>query len=187
MAADTDVIRRTRARMQKTIESTTHEFGTVRTGKANPALLESIKVDAYGQQMPLNQVATVSAPEASQLVIQPWDKSTVAAIEKAIVASDLGMNPNNDGNVIRIAVPPLNEERRKEFVKMVHKMAETGRVAIRNERRDAVDELRKAEKNDGMPEDESHRLQKSVQELTDESIRRLDGVLEAKEAEIMEV
>ena len=187
MAADSDIVLRTRARMQKSLESMMHEFMTVRTGKASPALLDIVRVEAYGQQMPLTQLATVSAPEPTQLVIQPWDRSTIGPIQKAIQASDLGFNPSNDGSVIRIIVPPPSEERRKEFVKLVHKMAEGGRVAVRNERRDSIEELRKAEKSGDLAEDESRRLQKLVQEITDEFVKKVDETLETKEAEIMEV
>jgi ribosome recycling factor len=186
MPANT-VIKETKARMEKTLEATRHDFSTVRTGKANPQLLDSVQVDMYGSKMPLNQVATVSAPEPAMITIQPWDKNALQPIEKAIQKSDLGLNPSNDGNMIRIVIPPLNEERRKEFVKLVKKMAEDGRIAVRNHRRDAIEVLRKAEKDKEISEDDSHRLQKEVQELTDSYIEKVDEAVESKEAEIMQV
>lgn len=182
-----EVVRTTRSKMQKSLEATTHEFSTVRTGKANPALLDIVRVDYYGTKTPISQLATVTAPEGNLLVVQPWDKGALGAIDKAIRLSDLGLNPANDGNVIRLAIPPLTEERRKEFVKVVHKMAEEGRITIRNERRDAIEELRKQEKAGKISEDDSRRLQKEVQELTDEFIEKLDEAVKAKEAEIMAV
>ena len=181
------VIKDTRARMEKTLESVVHEFGTVRTGKANPALLDSVRVDAYGSKSPLSHVATVSAPQPNMLVVQPWDKSMLSAIDKAIKLSDLGFNPSNDGTSLTIVIPPLNEERRKDFVKVIKKMAEEGRVSIRNERRDAVDTLRAQEKASEISEDDSRRTQKEVQKLTDDYITKIDEALEAKEKELMEV
>ena len=179
--------KQTRAKMTKTLESTVHDFSTVRTGKANPAMLDVVRVDYYGAKSPISQVATVSTPQPDLMIIQPWDKSQLAAIEKAIRLSDLGLNPSNDGNALSIVVPPLNEERRREFVKVVKKMAEDGRVAIRNQRREAVDILRKHEKAHEISEDESHKGQKEIQSLTDEFIKKLDEALVAKEEDIMEV
>ncbi|HOT37241.1 MAG TPA: ribosome recycling factor [Candidatus Latescibacteria bacterium] len=187
MATESQIVRQTRAKMQKTLETIVHEFSTVRTGKANPALLDVVRVEAYGSKVPISQVANVTAPEPAMLLVQPWDKSTIGAIDKAIRLSDLGLNPTNDGNVIRIALPPLTEERRKEYVKIVHKMAEDGRIVIRNERRDAIEELRKMEKAKQVSEDDSRRDQKEIQTLTDEFIKKVDAALAAKEKEIMEV
>lgn len=181
------VMKETKARMEKTLDATKHDFSTVRTGKANPQLLDSVQVDMYGSKMPLNQVATISAPEPAMITIQPWDKNALQPIEKAIQKSDLGLNPSNDGNMIRIVIPPLNEERRKEFVKLIKKMAEDGRIAVRNHRRDAIETLRKAEKDKEISEDDSRRLQKEVQELTDSYIEKVDEAVESKEAEIMQV
>lgn len=187
MATESPLVRQTRAKMQKTVDTVVHEFGTVRTGKANPALLDIVRVDYYGQKMPVSQMATVTTPEPAMLVVQPWDKGAIGAIDKAIRLSELSLTPTNDGNVIRIVLPPLTEERRKEFVKVVRRMAEEGRVAIRNERRDAVEHLRKQEKAGEVSEDDSHRDQKLIQNLTDEFVKRVDEALEGKETEIMEV
>jgi len=187
MASESAIIRQTRAKMQKSLEAIIHEFSTVRTGKANPALLDIVRVDYYGSKVPISQIATVTTPEPAMLVVQPWDKSSLGAIDKAIRLSDLGLTPTNDGNVIRIVLPPLTEERRREFVKVVRKMAEEGRIVIRNERRDAIEHLRRQEKAKEISEDESRRDQKEVQTLTDEFIRKVDEALAAKEEEIMEV
>ena len=181
------IIKNTRTKMEKTFEAVVHDFSTVRTGKANPALLDAVRVDAYGNKSPLSHVANVSAPQPNMLVVQPWDKSMLSAIDKAIKLSDLGLNPSNDGASLSIVIPPLTEERRKDFVKVVKKMAEDGRVAIRNERREAVDNLRKQEKESDISEDDSRRTQKDVQKLTDDYIKKIDEALEQKEAEIMEV
>jgi len=175
------------AHMDKSVEAIRNEFATVRTGKASTALLDLIKVEAYGQQMPLNQMATVSAPEPRLLVVQPYDPSQLAAIEKSIMASDLGLTPNNDGKVIRIPIPPLTEERRKELVRLTHKIAEEGRVAIRNIRHDANKRIQQAQKNSEMSEDEMHRQLKEIQDLTDKHIAAIDQLLERKEQEVMEV
>lgn len=187
MAAESQVVRQTRVKMQKTLDTIVHDFSTVRTGKANPALLDVVRVEAYGSKVPISQLANVTTPEPATLVVQPWDKSTLGAIDKAIRLSELGLNPTNDGNVIRIALPPLTEERRKEFVKIVHRMAEEGRVVIRNERRDAIEDLRKMEKAKQVSEDDSRRDQKELQVLTDDFIKKVDVALVAKEKEIMEV
>jgi ribosome recycling factor len=187
MPASNDVVKETKQRMEKTLEATKHDFAGVRTGKANPQLLESIKVDYYGSMMPLDQVATISAPEPNMIVVQPWDKNALQPIVKAIQGSDLGLNPNSDGNIIRLVIPALNEERRKEFVKIVRKMAEDGRIAIRNERRDAIERLRRLEKDKEVSEDDSHRLQKESQDLTDEYIKKIDAAVDGKEEEIMQV
>lgn len=175
------------AHMDKSVEAIRNEFATVRTGKASTALLDLIKVEAYGQQMPLNQMATVSAPEPRLLVVQPYDPSQLAGIEKSIMASDLGLTPNNDGKVIRIPIPPLTEERRKELVRLTHKIAEEGRIAIRNIRHDANKRIQQAQKNSDISEDEMHRQLKEVQDLTDKHIASIDQMLERKEQEVMEV
>jgi ribosome recycling factor len=175
------------AHMDKSVEAIRNEFATVRTGKAAPALLDLIKVDAYGSQMPLNQMATISTPEPRLLVVQPYDPSQLVAIEKAIMASDLGLVPNNDGKIIRLPIPPLTEERRKELVRLTHKIAEEGRIAIRNIRHDANKRIHQAQKDGDVSEDEMHRQLKEVQDLTDKHIATIDQVLERKEQEVMEV
>lgn len=181
------VLKDTEEKMKKAVEALRKDFQSIRAGRANPALLDKIQVDYYGVPTPLNQVANISAPEARLLVIQPWDKSVLGDIEKAILKSDLDLTPNNDGNIIRIAIPQLTEERRKELVKIVKKKAEEYRVVIRNIRREANDEIKKMEKNGEISEDEMHRSQDEVQELTNQYIEKIDGVLKIKEAEIMEV
>ena len=178
----------THERMSKAVESVGREFARIRTGKATVSLLDGVKVEAYGSTVPLRQVANISVPEARLLVVQPWDKKLIGDVEKAIQSADLGLNPSNDGNLIRVPIPPLTEERRKEMVRYVHKLAEEGRVAIRNIRRD-VNELLKQQHKDGeISEDDYHRAHdKTVQEMTDGSIREIDQTLGAKEAELMEV
>lgn len=176
-----------RERMDKALEAMRREFSTVRTGKASPALLDSIRVEAYGSQMPLNQVGTVSAPEPRMLVIQPWDRAMIGPIEKAIQTSDLGINPSNDGKVVRVPIPPLTEERRRDFVKMLHKMAEEGRVAVRQARKEANDEIKQRQKEGELSEDDLRREQDEVQKLTDQYVHKIDDLLKHKEAEIMEV
>ncbi|MBO8126373.1 MAG: ribosome recycling factor [Firmicutes bacterium] len=182
-----DVLKTAEESMKHTIEAAKKEFNSIRSGRANPSLLDRIHVNYYGTPTPLNQVATITAPEPRLIVIQPWVKDTLGEIEKAIQKADLGLNPNNDGNVIRLNFPTLTEERRKELVKMVKKMAEEMRVAIRNIRRDANDSLKKLEKEEHVSEDEVKRAMDEVQELTDKYIEKIDKLLEAKEAEIMEV
>ncbi len=183
----TDPLADARDRMAKAVEATSRELDSIRTGRASPGLIENLKVDYYGQPAPLQQLAGIAAPEAHLLTIQPWDRRTVGAIEKAIRGSDLGLNPTNDGSIIRLAIPQLNEERRKEMVKLVHKRAEEGRVAIRNVRRDAQEALRKREKAHDISQDESHRLQEQLQKITDEFIGKIDGASNAKEAAVLEV
>lgn len=175
------------AHMDKSVEAIRNEFATVRTGKASTALLDLIKVEAYGQQMPLNQMATISAPEPRLLVVSPFDPSQVGAIEKAILASDLGLTPSNDGKVIRLPIPALTEERRKELVRVTHKIAEEGRIAIRNIRHEANKRVQTSQKSGEISEDEMHRQLKEVQDLTDRHIRTIDEMLERKEREVMEV
>ena len=175
------------AHMDKSVEAIRNELATVRTGKAAPALLDLIKVDAYGSQMPLNQMATIAAPEPRMLVVQPYDPSQLNAIEKAIMSSDLGLVPNNDGKIIRLPIPPLTEERRKELVRLTHKIAEEGRIAIRNIRHDANKRIHQEQKDGDVSEDEMHRRLKEVQDLTDKHIATIDQMLERKEQEVMEV
>ena len=176
-----------RERMDKSVGVTQHEFSSVRTGRASPALLDRIVVDYYGAMTPLNQLATISAPEARLITVQPYDKSSIKVIEKAINESDVGLNPSNDGNIVRLAVPELTEERRRELVKVVRNLAEEGRVAIRNVRRDTMQDLRELKEAGEAGSDDEHRAEVELQKLTDASIAELDGVLKAKEAEILEV
>ncbi|MBM3306749.1 MAG: ribosome recycling factor [Candidatus Eisenbacteria bacterium] len=178
----------TRQRMEKTIETVKKEFTKIRTGKATVSLLDGVRVDAYGNTMPLRQLANISVPEARLLVVQPWDKKMLGPIEKAIQAADLGLNPSNDGHLIRVPIPPLTEERRKELVRLVHKLAEEGRVAVRNVRRDVNEVLKQRLKEGTISEDDFHRAHdKTIQEITAEFVREVDQVLAAKEKELMEV
>jgi ribosome recycling factor len=174
-------------RMQKAVEALRHDLGSIRTGRANAALLERIHVDYYGTPTPINQVATISVPEARLLVIQPWDRKLLADIEKAIQKSDLGINPSNDGQVIRLAIPPLNEERRREMVKILHKKLDEHKVAVRNIRRDALDKLRDSEKKKEISEDELRRSTERLNKLTDRFIDEMEKVGKNKELEILEV
>ncbi|HEX6926378.1 MAG TPA: ribosome recycling factor [Longimicrobiaceae bacterium] len=174
-------------RMESAVEAVRREFASVRTGKATPALLDTVRVEAYGSHVPLNQVATVSAPEPRLLVIQPWDRGMIGPIEKAIQTSDLGLNPSNDGKVIRVPIPPLTEERRKEYVRLLHKMTEEGRVAVRQARKDANDDIKRRQKDGELSEDDARREQDEVQKLTDRYIHQLEEILKHKEAEVMEV
>lgn len=173
--------------MEKAVDATRREFASVRTGKASPALLDTIRVDAYGGKVPLNQVGTVSAPEPRLLMVQPWDKSLLGEIEKAIRASELGLNPSNDGNLIRIPIPALTEERRREFARLLHKLAEEGRIGVRHARQEANKDIRRAQQANEIGEDEAHRLTEEVQKMTDEFIGRIDQLLATKEQEVMEV
>ena len=173
------------SKMTEAVDAMRREFATVRTGKATPALLDTVRVDAYGTKMPLNQVATVHTPEPSMLVVQPYDKSSVGAIEKAIQSADLGLNPSNDGLILRLAFPPLNEERRRELIKLVRHMAEEGRVAIRNVRRHAKDQMEKL--HGEVSDDDIHRGEKELQDRTDSFISRLDELVRHKEEELLEV
>ncbi|GAE24284.1 ribosome recycling factor [Halalkalibacter wakoensis JCM 9140] len=174
-------------RMSKAIEALNRELAKLRAGRANPALLDRVTVEYYGAETPLNQLATISVPEARLLLIQPFDKSSIANIERAIQMADLGLTPSNDGTVIRLTIPPLTEERRKDLVKLVKKAAEEAKVAVRNVRRDANDELKKLQKDGEMTEDELRRSNDDVQKVTDKSIAQVDEVAEKKEKEIMEV
>lgn len=174
-------------RMDKTIEALKQEFASIRTGRASTSLLDKITVDYYGAPTPVNQVANVSAPEPRMILITPWDKSMIGAIEKAILQSDLGLNPSNDGAVIRLAIPQLTEERRKELVKVVHKRAEEAKVAIRNIRRDANEVLKKDEKAKTITEDDSKDGQEKIQKLTDKKIKAVDDLKDKKEKDVLEV
>jgi ribosome recycling factor len=174
-------------RMDEGLEAIRREFASVRTGKATPALLDTVRVDAYGSKMPINQVATVNTPEATLLVVQPFDKTLLADIEKAIMSADLGLNPANDGNVIRVPIPPLNEERRKEYVKILHKMAEDGRISIRHARRTVRDEIHELVKEHEIGEDEGRRREDAVEKLTHDFTEKIDGLLKAKEEEVMAI
>ncbi len=170
--------------MDKSVEAVKREFATVRTGKATTSLLDLVRVEAYGSEMPLNQVASVAAPEPKLLTIQPWDKSLVKAVEKAILASDLGLTPSNDGNLIRIPLPPLTEERRKELVKVVHKLAEEGRVGVRRARTEAINKIKKTEH---VSQDDQKHAEKEAQKLHDDHLKLVEELVKGKEAEIMEV
>jgi ribosome recycling factor len=179
--------REAQSQMERSIEALRREFSSVRTGKASPTLLDTVRVDAYGSKMVLNQVASVSSPEPRMLVVQPWDKGLMQEIEKAIRNSELGLNPANDGNIIRVPVPALNEERRREMVKMLHKIAEEGRVGIRHARQEANKDIKRRQSEGDMSEDEARRETDRIQKLTDEHIARIDSLLKAKEEEVMEV
>jgi ribosome recycling factor len=176
----------TRERMGKTVAALKGEFKKVRTGRASLALLDGIRVDYYGTSTPLNQMASLSVPESRLITIQPWDVSVIKEIEKALLKSDLGLTPSNDGKLIRIAIPPLTEERRKELVKIVHKMSEEHKVAIRNIRRDANELLKGFKKDGDISEDEAFKAQDQVQKITDEHIKLIDEVFQEKEKEILE-
>jgi ribosome recycling factor len=177
----------TEDRMDKVISAFQRELATLRAGRATPALLDRIEVDYYGAVTPLNQLAGVTAPESRLLVIQPWDKQALGDIEKAIMKSDLGLMPTNDGNVIRLSIPQLTEERRKDLVKFVRKKGEESKVGIRNVRRDANDQIKQLEKSNDISEDERRRSQDKIQELTDKKILDIDAVMAVKEQEMMEV
>jgi ribosome recycling factor len=176
-----------RDRMSKSVDSTRHEFGSIRTGRASPALLDRIVVDYYGTSTPLKQLATISAPEARLLTVQPYDKSSIKAIERSILESDIGLTPSNDGNLIRLGIPELTEERRRQLVKVVRHIAEEGRVAIRNVRRDVMHDLRELKEAGESGEDDERRAETELQKVTDARIHELDESLKLKEEEILEV
>jgi len=176
-----------RDRMDKTVHNTSREMSGIRTGKASPALLDSIRVECWGDSLPLKQVAGISAPEPRMLVVQPWDPSTASAIVKAIESSDLGVRASTDGPIIRIPIPKLSEERRKDLLKLVRKLAEDGRTAVRNIRREGNDAVHKARKQSDISEDEEKRVLEEVQKMADSSVAEIDRILKAKESEIMEV
>lgn len=182
-----EILSETRQAMHKALDALQHEMASVRTGRANIHILDNLRVEYYGSQMPINQVANVGAPEPRLLTIQPWDKSSMAAIEKAIRESNLGLNPANDGTTIRLPIPQLTEERRKELVKVVRHYGEECRVSVRNARRDANEMIRDAQKEGDIPEDDAKRATEKVQHLTDDFVKKIDEALKEKEAEIMEV
>jgi len=174
-------------RMKRVLEKLEHDFAMIRTGRASPAILDKVRVSYYGSEMPINQLATVSVPEARQLVITPWDKGSLRAIEKAIMTSDLSLTPSSDGNIIRLEIPALTEERRKELAKLVGQKAEEARVAVRNVRRDANAGIEKMEKRSDISEDQAATGKKDVQDLTDDFVKQVDKAAEAKVEEVMEV
>ncbi|TVP75282.1 MAG: ribosome recycling factor [Gemmatimonadales bacterium] len=176
-----------KSRMKESLEAVRREFSTIRTGKATPSILDTVRVEAYGGRVPLNQVASVNTPESTLLMVQPFDRSLIPDIERAILQADLGLNPSNDGAVIRIPIPPLTEERRREYVKVLTKMAEEGRVSVRHARRDGNDEIKALVKEGELSDDEGRRAQEEIQRLTDQFIGRIDEALEVKEKEIMTV
>lgn len=182
--AETESIKRLREHMTKTVETLRHELATIRTGRANAAILDIVKVDYYGFPTPLNQIATITVPEPRQIVVKPFERTQIAAIEKAIRNAPLGLNPQNDGDIVRINIPALTEERRKELTKVVNKLTEEARVAIRNIRRDANDALKK---DKGMPEDLKKRSENEIQKLTDEIIKQVDEMAKLKDKEIMTI
>lgn len=179
-----EVTKHAKQQMRKALENTQREFATIRSGKATTSLFDTVKVDAYGQQTPLNQVGSVAAPEAQLLTVQPWDKGLLGAIEKAIMTADLGLNPSNDGNIIRVPLPPLTEERRKDLMKIVRKLAEEGKIAVRHARTEAISAAKKLEH---VSDDEKHRTEGEIQKLHDDFIEQVNALVTAKEAEIMEV
>ena len=182
-----DLINDAVRRMDKSVETTQHEFNSIRTGRASTALLDHITVDYYGTPTPLNQLATINVPEARMLTVQPFDPSSVKTIEKAIMESDLGLTPSNDGKLIRLPIPQLTEERRKDLVKVVRHRAEEGRIAVRNVRRDAMKRLEELVRNGDVGDDDERRAEERVQKLTDDHIHTIDELLKRKEAEILEV
>src|SRR5438093_9762624 len=183
MAID-DLIQDATRRMDKSVEAAQAEFATLRTGRASPALLDRVQIDYYGQQTPLKQLATINAPEPRMITVQPFDPSSLSAIERAIQESDLGLTPSNDGKLIRLPIPQLTEERRKELVKVVRGLAEEGRVAVRNVRRDAMHHLKELVKNGDVGDDDERRAEERVQKLTDEHVSKIDELLKRKEAEV---
>ena len=181
------ILKESEDKMHKAVEMVRLEFTKIRTGKATTALLDGVKVEYYGSMVPLNQVANVSVSDVHTILIQPWEKSMVGPIEKAVLTANLGLNPASDGNVVRVPIPPLNEERRKELVKLVKKFAEEGKIAVRNIRRDAIEHLKKSEKKEHFSEDERKRAESDAQKLTDKFIKDIDTLVELKDKEIMEV
>lgn len=179
-----EIMHDTETKMKKTVEATQREFGTVRTGRASGAILDNIKVEYYGTPTPLKQVAAVTTPDARLVVVQPWDKNVLADIEKAILKSDLGIAPTNDGKVIRLSIPPLTQERRAELDKVLKKIAEDGHVSIRTSRHAAIEHVRKIEKDKVITEDEKFKAQEDIQKLTDKFIKEIDAILAAKEKEV---
>jgi ribosome recycling factor len=187
VAAIEDFLADAKRRMDRSIEATHHEFNSVRTGRASPALLDRIQIDYYGTPTPLQQLASIGAPEARLLTVQPFDPGSMKSIERAIQESDLGLTPSNDGKIIRLPIPQLTEERRKELVKVVRRVAEDGKVAIRNVRRDVIHDLRELVTNGDVGDDEERRAEQQVQKITDDHTKSIDDLLKVKESEIMEV
>ncbi len=181
------ILKEASVKMDRSLEAFQQELGSIRTGRANPGLLDVVDVDAYGARMKINQLGTITVPDGHMIAVDLWDKSQIHAVEKAILASPLGLNPSNDGKLIRIPIPPLSEERRKELVKVARRLSEESKVAVRNVRRHAVDEIKKAQKDGEIPEDDAHHLTDEIQKLTDKHIEKIDEALSAKEADIMEV
>jgi ribosome recycling factor len=182
-----ELLKDTEHKMTKSVEALQKELATIRTGRANPSVLDRVNVDSYGSAMPLNQLATISIPDAHSIVVQPWDKSIIDSIEKAILAANVGLTPNNDGTIIRINVPRLTEERRLELVKLVKKLAEEGKVSVRRVRGDANKQVDKAKNDSGVSEDEAYRTTENIQELTNSYCDQMDELATQKEAEILEI
>ena len=182
-----EIVKRVESKMENATAATEREFSSIRTGRASVTLLDRINVESYGQRMPLKQVATISVPDARSVVIQPWDKSIIKDVERAIYQSGLGLTPTNDGNIIRINIPALTEERRQELVKLVRKLAEEGKIAVRRVRGDANKAVKSAQKDGEISEDDAQRLMEKVQELTDKYVERVDTLLGAKEEEVLEI
>ena len=187
MTNSKDILKQAEDRMKKAVEVVREELVKIRTGKATTALLDGIKIDYYGTMTPLNKVANVSIPDVHTVAVQPWEKNIIPVIEKAILVANLGLNPVSDGTIVRVPIPALNEERRRDLVKLVKKIGEDGKIAIRNVRRDAIEHLKKAEKGEHMSEDERKRGEQDAQKLTDKHIKDIDNHLAMKEKEIMEV
>jgi len=183
----TEILKQTKDKMNKSIESYSRELGTLRAGRANPSILDKVQVEYYGMMTPLNQLSSITVPEGRMLLIQPFDKSSISDIEKAIQRADLGLTPTSDGNIIRISIPALTEERRNDLVKLVGRYTEEGKVAVRNVRRDANDDLKKMQKDGDITEDELRRNQDDVQKLTDSMIKSIDDIAKLKEEEIREI
>jgi ribosome recycling factor len=182
-----DILQNAETRMTKAVEVVRDELSKIRTGKATTALLDAVKVDYYGTMTPLKQIANVSTPDSHTIAVQPWEKGMIQPIEKAILNANLGLNPTNEGTVLRVPIPPLNEERRRELVKLVKKFAEDGKIAVRNVRRDAIEHLKKTEKQEHISEDERKRGEQEIQKMTDRHIKDIDTLISVKEKEIMEV
>ena len=182
-----ELYKKTEEHMHKTLENLAHELASIRTGKASPAILDVIRVSYYGQSVPVNQVANISVPDPRTLAIQPWDRSMMGEIEKAIQASDLGLNPQNDGGMIRLPIPPLTEERRRDLTKVVKRIGEEAKVAVRNIRRDANEKLKKLEKEHELSQDQMHTKQEAIQKLTDSFIKQVDDAVAGKEKEVLEL
>ncbi|KYP82103.1 ribosome recycling factor [Ferroacidibacillus organovorans] len=182
-----DYVKQAEERMEKSVAALKRDFATVRAGRATPSLLDKVMVEYYGSLVPISQMANISVPDSRTLLIQPWDKSSLSDIERSIMKSDLGLSPSNDGVVIRLILPQLTEQRRVELTKVIRKLAEEGRVAVRNVRRDVNDDVKKAEKQSLLPEDESRRLQEKIQDVTDKTVAEIDRLLAQKERELLEV